>query len=146
MTRINLIDPVYICDQQLLAEERELPRIPNNVNKGKVKFENIPENYVLGTGHVKFFYDKLLFLYERYDDIYDECIFRGFSVEWKFPTNIQNNGFWTPSGKEIIKNVKRMEKRIDEMKREPTYYKQQIGKKNCKRLLHQYLEPFKHYL
>ena len=35
MTRINLVPPEELCDQHLLAEHRELTRIPNAVAKGK---------------------------------------------------------------------------------------------------------------
>jgi len=35
MTRINLVPPEELCDQHLLAELRELPRIPNAVLKGR---------------------------------------------------------------------------------------------------------------
>ncbi len=81
MTRINLIPPEKLYDQHLLAEHREIKRIPNVIKSGKFHLENAPKNYVLGTGHVKFFYDKLWFLYRRYLALYDECKKRGFSVE-----------------------------------------------------------------
>lgn len=41
-----------------------------------------PAKFTLGTGHVKFFYDKLLYLKNRYEDIYAECIRRGFKVTY----------------------------------------------------------------
>ena len=34
MTRINLVPPAELCDQHLLAEHRELTRIPNAVARG----------------------------------------------------------------------------------------------------------------
>ena len=55
MTRINIIPPAELCDQHLLAEHRELTRIPNLVVKGKFSLEGQPSDYKLGTGHVKFF-------------------------------------------------------------------------------------------
>lgn len=39
MTRINLIPPEELCDQHLLAEHRELTRIPNAVARGKFSLE-----------------------------------------------------------------------------------------------------------
>ncbi|OYQ73494.1 hypothetical protein B9T20_07170 [Wohlfahrtiimonas sp. G9077] len=38
MTRINVVDVETLCDQHLLAEHRELTRIPNDIVKrlGKV--------------------------------------------------------------------------------------------------------------
>lgn len=81
MTRINAgIDPARLKDRQLLAEHREIKRIPNNIKNGKAIIKDIPPTFRLGTGHVKFFYDKLSFLRKRYVDLYIECIHRGFKV------------------------------------------------------------------
>ena len=41
---------------------------------------NIPKKFKLGTGHIKFFYNKLLYLKNRYKKIYLECINRGYNV------------------------------------------------------------------
>ena len=83
MTRINAgIDPRELSDRHLIAEHRELKRIPNLVRKGKFHMEGQPKAFTLGTGHVKFFYDKLGFLYKRYVLLYEECHRRGFDVTW----------------------------------------------------------------
>lgn len=83
MTRINAnIDPIDLCDQHLLAEYREMVRIPNFVLGGviqlndkliygikkqpKINFETIPDKFKLGPGHVKFFYTKIRFLHYRF--------------------------------------------------------------------------------
>ena len=42
---------------------------------------NIPEKFKLGTDHVKFFYNKLLYLKPRYQTLYDECILRSYNVQ-----------------------------------------------------------------
>ena len=39
-----------------------------------------PDVFTLGTGHVKFLYDKCGYLLERYKKLYRECIKRGFNV------------------------------------------------------------------
>lgn len=81
MTRINAgVHPTELSNKHLLAEHREIKRIPNMVKSGKAKLDNIPDKFTLGKGHVKFFYNKLQFLLNRYHLIYHECIFRGFSV------------------------------------------------------------------
>jgi hypothetical protein len=81
MTRINVgVHPRDLTDKHLLAEHREIKRIPNMVKSGKAKIENIPDQFTLGKGHVKFFYNKLGFLLRRYNHLYDECIKRGFAV------------------------------------------------------------------
>lgn len=83
MTRINCgIPPAELTDKHLLAEHREIKRIPNTIKSGKAKVEGIPEKFCLGKGHVKFFYDKLYYLHIRYLDLYNECIIRGFKVQF----------------------------------------------------------------
>lgn len=82
MTRINVgIPPKELTNKHLIAEHRELKRIPNVVAKGKCNLRNIPTQFTLGKGHVSFFYDKLGYLKERYTDLYNECIARGFNVQ-----------------------------------------------------------------
>ena len=44
MTRINLVPPEELCDQHLLAEHRELTRIPNAVAKGKYHLKDSLRN------------------------------------------------------------------------------------------------------
>jgi hypothetical protein len=81
MTRINVgILPKELVDKHLIAEHREIKRIPNCVKKGRYSINGQPDEFKLGKGHVKFFYDKLLYLKRRYKLIYDECISRGFNV------------------------------------------------------------------
>ena len=83
MTRINAgIPPSQLSDKHLLAEHREIKRVPNSVKSGRAVIKDIPENFTLGKGHVKFFYDKLLYLLNRYREIHDECIRRGFNVQY----------------------------------------------------------------
>lgn len=86
MTRINAnIDPKNLIDQHLLAEYREMVRIPNAVNKDYAKaiaaIKNAPKSFKLGTGHVVFHYDKLQYLHKRFNAIKAELTKR----------NIQNN-------------------------------------------------------
>lgn len=85
MTRINLVPPTELCDQHLLAEHRELTRIPNAIAKGKFSLDGQPKDYKLGEGHVRFFMNKLTFLKTRYDLLHEECLARGFKVQY----------FWT---------------------------------------------------
>jgi deoxyribonuclease (pyrimidine dimer) len=83
MTRINAgIPPKQLTRQHLIAEHREIVRIPNTIKSGKARVENIPEKFTLGTGHVKFFYNKLRFLRDRYEALYKECVFRGYYMTY----------------------------------------------------------------
>lgn len=99
MTRINVIPPEELCDQHLLAEFRELTRIPNRVKRrieeGKVEPPaHAPDRYVLGEGHVLFFYDKLKFLRRRYIALGAECEARGFKVTPRWPTMLYCQEVW----------------------------------------------------
>jgi hypothetical protein len=83
MTRINVgVKPAELTNKHLIAEAREIKRIPNCVAKGKFNLNGQPKQFTLGTGHVKFFYDKLYYLKKRYEELYNECINRGFKVQY----------------------------------------------------------------
>ena len=83
MTRINVgIDPSELNMKMLMAEHREIKRIPNCVKKGRFSIVGQPREFTLNTGHVKFFYDKLEYLKNRYERLYNECVKRGFNVHY----------------------------------------------------------------
>lgn len=111
MTRINaFIPPEELTNKHLLAEHREIKRIPNTIMSGKAKLTDIPSKFSLGKGHVKFFYNKLAFLKNRYETIYAECMSRGFNVTYYgmafdiTPENSYLFNDWSP-GKDEIKRV-----------------------------------------
>ena len=81
MTRINLVAPSTLHTKHLVAEYRELPRAFSLARKAQyiLHTKHIPKEYVLGTGHVTFFYDKLLFLIKRYTLLCAEMSIRGFN-------------------------------------------------------------------
>lgn len=88
MTRINLIHPEQLSDQHLLAEYRELPRIFTLAHEAALRSEspNDPRNprkYVLGPGHVRFFYPRLGFLRRRFQALVDEMLNRGWSPQFQ---------------------------------------------------------------
>lgn len=94
MTRINVVPMDELCDQHLLAEHRELTRIPNCVVNGKYHIPTeYPKYYILGPGHVKFFINKMLFLKNRYELFCDECINRGFKVKNIWPEQMNRVNF-----------------------------------------------------
>lgn len=103
MTRINSgVKPQELSNRHLLAEHREIKRIPNAITKGRYNLDGIPDKFKLGQGHVKFFYNKLAYLHSRYGLIYSECIKRGFNVTCyneaflDMPYDLYND--WTPTG------------------------------------------------
>mgnify|MGYP002480279105 CR=1 FL=1 len=116
MTRINIgINPQRLKTKHLIAEHREIKRIPNTISSGKAKITGIPETFRLGTGHVKFFYDKQEYLRKRYLSIYAECVKRGLNVTnfidcWNdIPQELMND--YTPTDKDIEIITERLNER-----------------------------------
>jgi hypothetical protein len=106
MTRINAgIPPRELTNKHLIAEHREIKRVPNVVVRGRYNLKSVPSQFTLGKGHVSFFYDKLSYLKERYVDLYNECIARGFNVQnyeasWNDVPKELMNGY-TPTARDI---------------------------------------------
>ena len=82
MTRINLVPVWELSDQHLIAEWRELPRIFGLVKKKLDEWKPIiiSENYTMWTWHVRFFYNKLLFLQKRHQTLVKEAQKRWFKI------------------------------------------------------------------
>ncbi len=117
MTRINVaILPKELNNKHLIAEHREIKRIPNYISKGTYSLNGQPKEFKLGTGHVKFFYDKLLYLKNRYEKLYQECIDRGFNVSYygsswdNLPNELMNDYKETKKDREIVQ--KRIEEKL----------------------------------
>ena len=120
MTRINVhIRVKELCREHLLAEHREIKRTPNKVGNGKYSLVGQPSEFCLGTGHEKFFYDKLLYLKKRYEKLYAECILQGYEVQyygeaWKdIPSELMND--WEPSLRDRHLLVDRINERLEDM-------------------------------
>lgn len=80
MTRVNVgIDPRELPRSALLAEHREMKRIPNQLRKNQIKRQHVP-TFRLGTGHVLFFTTRMRYLFRRYLAVRDECWHRGYTV------------------------------------------------------------------
>jgi deoxyribonuclease (pyrimidine dimer) len=90
MVRINLIRPVCLTDQHLLAEYNEILMLCGYVKKyhGTQLFHvNRPASYKLGKGHIKFFTNKLEYLYHRFHSVRSELMRRNYEVTKDFPLN-----------------------------------------------------------
>lgn len=82
MTRINAgIRPIQLVDSHLFAEYRELKRIPNTITSGKAVVKDIPKQFTIGSGHVKWFYIRLKYLHNRSNELYLELLKRNYDVE-----------------------------------------------------------------
>lgn len=85
MTRINVVPVEELSRQHLVAEYRELPRIFTLVQKAIERGERPtdpknPREYKLGPGHVRFFYPRLGYLYQRQAALCREMRRRGYRV------------------------------------------------------------------
>lgn len=89
MTRINVVPVQELHKKHLMGELHEITRVFGLVRKlkdrkiNRFNFQekvNPPKEYTLGSGHVKFFYDKLGFVYNRYQELQQEAIRRGINA------------------------------------------------------------------
>jgi deoxyribonuclease (pyrimidine dimer) len=89
MTRINVVNPKELSAKHLVAEYREIMRLPTNLNQSLTRknkpfnLNEIPDNYTLGKGHVKFFLNKMLFLEKRFKSLVQEMLDRGYNPTFK---------------------------------------------------------------
>ena len=146
MTRINVgIKPENLTDQHLVAELRELPRIFTAVRKriaeGK-SFDDIPDTFRLGSGHVKFFYDKIEYLIWRHDLLRQEYLKR-FKKEWSYIVEIKDKeelfalnrlnlaqGYrYTQKDRQLL--IDRISERIIGSNQKPRYYGKEIRKREA---------------
>lgn len=143
MTRINSAIPVEnLTDEHLLAEHREIKRLPwcleKAIESGSIM--NIPEKFTLGKGHVLFFLDKMRYTLFRSHAIYSELHQRGFNVKyWGFKWwNIEErfNNEYTPTSEERDLLIERITERImNSPKKCFHYYGKAISKEEAVELL-----------
>lgn len=148
MIRINsAINPKNLTDQHLIAELRELPRIFTAVNKRveqNKSFDDIPNEFCLGDGHTKFFYNKLLFLLDRHSFLRFEYYLR-FDKNWQFVTDSKTSEWilkdllydHTPIEQEKQLLIDRISTRINESNQIPRYYGEKITKEQAIQILNQ---------
>jgi deoxyribonuclease (pyrimidine dimer) len=122
MTRINVVPVTELSTKHLVAEYREIARLPNNLRtslnrKGKpFSYSEIPNNYTLGKGHVKFFYNKMKFLETRFEQLVTEMIRRGYNPNFRdssifIPDNVQFYNDYVPTKEAIQINNNRIKER-----------------------------------
>lgn len=130
MSRVNLIPVTELYDQHLFAEYREIRHIGKALQRSlrrKTKFNKneIPKKYTLNSGHVKFFYDKGLFLKKRFDELREEVIKRNYNINKDITFNIEDFPLcfrkdYIPTQEEIDINLERINLRIGQ---KPNFYK-----------------------
>ncbi len=140
MTRINCVPPSELTDQHLFAEARELPRIISYLKKSKFKLANIPPEYKLNEGHLKFFYNKLLYCKLRYIGLTEQLIQRNLKIPGGnrkdefdelaqligYPESLEYFNNWKPTTKAQVINRYRIYQRISANPDHYTYYGDKI--------------------
>ena len=102
MARINVgVDPKLLSDQHLVAESVEITMITGALRKdGYVIKGVVPEKFPMGTGHINFFKNKLLYLKRRLREVNNQMRERNFNPGTRidleeFPLNL--HGDWAPT-------------------------------------------------
>ena len=130
MTRINVVAPRDLCDQHLLAEYRELPRVfgaawhfLDSAMYRERGITTLPKHYTMGTGHVKFFYSRLGYCFLRHKSLVCEATKRGFNVTGinldpdvlrKFPLEMRRD--YAPTEEALRINRERIDERLSTMR------------------------------
>ena len=135
MTRINLVYVKDLADQHLFAEWREIKMIAPAATRSLVAqpvvkiYDKISPHYTLNAGHVIFFYNKLLFLKTRFEELTNELYQRGFDIT---PFNFETEDYklvsarlsqipnWQPTKQDIQVNIDRIAQRLNER---PSWYR-----------------------
>lgn len=125
MTRINCVPPSELTQQHLVAEYRELPRVfgmvLGMVERGTTDpaLASIPPSYRMGTGHMKFFTDKLGYLLKRQKALIAEMQARGYKPNHTSPDNLlvgipeAFHGDWEPDEAALAISRARIKERLD---------------------------------
>ena len=125
MTRVNCIDPNMLNNKHLGAAWNETPRIITDVEKlikegYKPNEISIPEQYVFGTGHMKFFYNKLHYIKNYLFYIWKAGCMRDLNYSKQLMLEYDNRieairqedigwyGVWRPSQEDIYLNMARL--------------------------------------
>lgn len=127
MTRINCIPVEILTDQHLQAEYREITRV-SSLARPLASHEEVT-SYRMGTGHVKFFYDKGHYLALRTMELLDELRRRGFSWQVKVYKKHRPglNNPYEPSPTDLMTNIERLRARVLEGPGKHTFWGQPIN-------------------
>lgn len=123
MTRVNVIPVEELHYKHLVAEYREIVRVfaIRRVAQQQKRALSVPKQYVLGTGHVMFFTDKLQYVLDRYKQLTQEMVRRGYNPnpipEQELVQGIDKRWFtrYTPDEQAMSLNRKRISERMEGM-------------------------------
>jgi hypothetical protein len=130
MTRINCIPAKELHKKHLVAEYHEITRVFGLVKKLVASGKDpamcgAPEQYVLGTGHVRFFYTRLAWVQNRIADLALEMDSRGIKARIELIKGIADGipesffGDWEPTEADMALNRERLDERVSQMVDKP---------------------------
>lgn len=122
------VNPLYLADQHLIAEYRELPMVIGSLEywKWQIKSDSLP-TFNLGTGHLNFFKNKLLYLRRRHDKVIEEMRLRGFRCDLlrirveECPEHLR--GDWNPTIEDSLKIRQRIYERLTSDKHKYSWWR-----------------------
>jgi hypothetical protein len=117
VTRLNLPDPPYLTDEHLGGERHEAPRVFALAAAWRARGCDtpIPPTFLLGPGHVTFFYTRLGWVARRYAALTAEWVARGFNAT---PLSLPLDGpDWTPTAADMAVSVARLREALGRSKR-----------------------------
>jgi len=128
MTRINVVPVTELCNSHLFAEYREMPRLVGSLNtalnrKSKpFDLSEISPTYILGSGHVKFFFNKFKYLHDRHIQITAELIRRGYNLsttDSSIFASVDSKWYndYTPTEEDLEVNRERIRERMPDKPR-----------------------------
>lgn len=123
MTRINVVPVQELTREHLVAEYREIARMPNSLRRtldrksGKpFKFDEVPTRYTLGKGHMKFFFNKFSYLKLRFEQLVEEMGRRGYNCTYRdssiFEVGELYMGDYAPTREALAINRERIAERL----------------------------------
>ncbi len=131
MTRINLVPPSELSDQHLIAEYREIFMVGSSLQRSLKSprwvsiSQQLPDTFRLNSGHVKFFYNKGLYLHRRYLMISKEMRYRNMKPDNKrlfkteqWPDELYNDWSASIADMEIVRE--RIKQKISQ---KPNWYR-----------------------
>jgi deoxyribonuclease (pyrimidine dimer) len=113
-----------------MAEYREIRHIGPSLQRSLAKksgfdLSEIPDEFTLNAGHVKFFYTRGLFLAKRFEQLRNELQKRGFAINPEiefnlelFPSGFQNDWIPTEGAEQLIRN-----RIIERISQRPGFYR-----------------------
>ena len=123
MTRISAgIRAKELCDAHVIKERIEVLRVPNNIKNGiaVIDLNKIPKEFKLGTGHVKFFENKLKYVFNRYNELTEEVKDKMKSTVLPYTKENHNNKTLAVFGSLISIRTESIKTALTKLKQEET--------------------------